>query len=90
MGVVFLVLVAVVLVGVVMFLRAVFGGSTFPREPRPRGRRDDDGGRRPRPDVHPGATRWTGGGGLGTWGTWNHGGSAGGSDGGGGDGGGGC
>ena len=70
MGVLVVLLVVVAVVGVTLFLRAVFGGSTFPRERR-RGRKDDDAGRGPRADAHAGAGRWAGGGGLGTFGTWN-------------------
>ena len=72
MVVVLLVLVAVVaVIGLALFLRSVFGGATFAREPRTRGRKDDDAGRGPRADHHAGNGRWTGGGGLGTWNTWS-------------------
>lgn len=75
--VVVLVLLAVVaLVGVVVLLRAVFGGSTFRRDRS--ADRAGDGRPGALPDSHAGAGRWPGGGGLGTWNTWS-GGSGGGS-----------
>jgi len=74
MGVVLFLVVAVAVVGLAAFFRAVFGGSTFRRERRGK-RKNDGGGRRgDRPDSHPGASTWTGGGGVGRWGTWSGGG----------------
>ncbi len=69
--VVLLVVVIAVAVGVVVFLRTVFGGSTFRRN---RPEKGGDDGRGPRPDSHAGARTWTGGGGLGRWNTWSSGG----------------
>jgi hypothetical protein len=68
---IFLVLGAVVVVGgLVVFFRSVFGGSTFKAE-RKRDKELTGGPPGPRADANPGAGRWQGGGGLGTFGQWN-------------------
>jgi hypothetical protein len=76
MGIVIIVVVAIAVVGgLLVFYRAVFGGSTFGRE---RGRKDEDeprgGPPGPRPDSHAGNGTWTGAGSFGRWNQWSGGG----------------
>lgn len=63
--------VLVVLAVVVVFVRAVFGGSTFPRE-RERDKELRGGPPGPRADAHPGTREWPNAGpmgrGAGQWG----------------------
>jgi hypothetical protein len=76
MTIVLLSVVAIVFVaGLAVFLRAVFGGSTFRGESRRT--RDEESRTRPpgdRADANPGTRHRPGGGGTGTWNTWSGGG----------------
>ncbi len=81
MGVIVFVAVAIVLlVGLGVFLRAVFGGDPFRGGTREKAEPGRPG---PRADAHAGSQEWPGAGGLGRWNTWANGGGGGGGDGGG-------